>query len=93
MQLLQLNLFCFNRPPHGKEGQDQKGNTRQTKQQQGRPLACSEARKALPQGYRGKRVFPMQVDAEMAYLPDAGGTVIKEAVLSRRGPFIALGLG
>ncbi len=26
-------------------------------------------------------------------LPDAGGTVIKEAVLSRRGPFIALGSG
>ena len=26
-------------------------------------------------------------------LPDAGGTVIKEAVLSRRGPFIALRLG
>ena len=28
--------------------------------------------KALPQRYRGKWVFPMQVDAEMAYLPDAG---------------------
>ena len=26
-------------------------------------------------------------------LPDAGGTVIKEAILSRRGPFIALGSG
>ena len=28
-----------------------------------------------------------------SYLPDAGGTLIKEAVLSRRGPFIALGSG
>ena len=26
-------------------------------------------------------------------LPDAGGTVIKEAVLSKGGPFIALGSG
>ena len=35
-------------------------------------------------------VEPLQIQKN---LPDAGGTVIKEAVLSRRGPFIALRSG
>ena len=41
----------------------------------------------------GKGVLLFQTSEKMAYLPDAGGTVIMEAVLSRRGPFIALRLG
>ena len=57
-------------------------------------LEVWDARKALPQGYRGKEVRVKTMAAPgFSYLPDAGGTVIKEAVLSRRGPFTALGSG
>ena len=45
---------------------------------------------------RGGVRFPGEVGVLVDPLlggPDAGGTVIKEAVLSRRGPFIALRSG
>ena len=38
----------------------------------GRWPTFSEARKALPQGPRGKWIFSPRADAEKAYLPDAG---------------------
>ena len=42
----------------------------------GRWPTFSEARKALPQGARGKWIFSPRADAEKAYLPDAGETFV-----------------
>ena len=42
----------------------------------GRWPTFSEARKALPQGARGKWIFSPRADAEKAYLPDAGQTFV-----------------
>ena len=82
-------------PPALRGGRGERGMIIQSTDngRNGRWPTFSEARKALPQGPRGKWIFSPRADAEKAYLPDAGGTVIKEAVLSRRGPFIALRLG
>ena len=62
---------CFVSTGPPRPGRTRPEGQHQSKQQEGRPLACRKACKALPQGYRGKWVFSMQVDAEMAYLPHA----------------------
>ena len=61
-------------PPALRGGRGERGMIIQTTDngRNGRWPTFSEARKALPQGPRGKWIFSPREDAEKAYLPNAG---------------------